>query len=328
MIVNYKKWLNYTGVTSFVACLMHLTLVYYIYKTQSHEILWVHNCLVKKETIARRIRGAKIVFAGGSATHFGIRTKDVQEKLGIHSVNMGLHAAIELDYLLERLKQILSPGDVVILPLEYEYLMYNGEPNDRTVDYIITYDKAFFKSLPFLEKLKYLINVTPLKLGQSLGTKLLFGKINEELGKGYNSSTLNENGDETWNVGNNRMDRLVASPVKIQTGEFLETTGLKILKDFNLWALRNHIAVYVTYANTLYWPQYQSDLYYIYFNKVEKFFSKNNIDTIGNPYDFFYSKELFYDTEYHLNQEGVSIRTRQLIIMITSLGIADKMRKH
>jgi hypothetical protein len=194
------------------------------------------------------------------------------------------------------------------------------------LDYIITYDQKFYNSLPFLEKLKYLTNVSPIKSAQSFGTRLLLGKIKKELNKGYNSSTLNENGDETCNVGNDRMARVVTSPAGIHTGKFSETTGLKILKDFNFWGLRNHIAVYVTYANTLDLQQYHSEKYYNYFNQLGKYFSENKIAAIGTPYDFFYSKELFYDSQYHLNQEGVTIRTRQLIEMMTSLGIIDKIK--
>jgi hypothetical protein len=90
--------------------------------------------------------------------------------------------------------------------------------------------------------------------------------------------------------------------------------------------LEKDIGLYVTYANTLFLPQYRSNKYNNYFNQLAKYFSENNIAVIGTPYDFFYSKELFYDSEYHLNQEGVTIRTRQLIEMMTSLGIVDKVK--
>jgi hypothetical protein len=325
-IVSYKKWFFYTGITSVAACLVYLTLVYFLYKAQSYEILWIHNCLTKKESMARSIKGPKIVFAGGSATHFGIRTKDVQEKLGIPCVNMGLHAAIKLDYLLGRLKQVLKPGDVVILPLENEYFRDDGAPNDRTVDYILSYDKAFFRSLPLWDTLRYLANVSPVKFGLDLVTSVLFGETSEEPGKGYNSATLNENGDETGNVGNDRMAKAVMSPDEIQTGKFIETAGLKILKEFNLWGLRNNIAVYLSYANSLYFPQYQNETYRTYYTELAGYFSEHAIATIGTPDDFFYSKEFFYDTIHHLNQEGVTLRTRQFIEIMIAAGIPGNMK--
>jgi hypothetical protein len=326
MIDKYKKWVFYTGVTSVIVCLFHLILVFYFFKVQSYELLWIHNCLIKKEAFARSTRGMKIVFAGGSATLFGIRTKDVQETLGIHCVNMGLHGGVKLDYLLFRLKQILQPGDVVILPLEYEHFIYDGSFDDTTSDFIISYDKAFINSLPLLEKIKCLSHVSPIKLGKSLGGVALFGEIKElDLAKGYNSSTLNTNGDETNNIGE-KMDRSLAvfKPVPIQTGDFSETIGLKMLKDFNTWCYKNRILAHISYANTLLFSEYENDMYRNYFYNLQRYFYENRIATIGTPYNFFFKKQWFYDTQYHMNQEGAIMRTRQFIAMMTSLGIAEK----
>ena len=42
---------------------------------------------------------------------------------------------------------------------------------------------------------------------------------------------------------------------------------------------------------------------------------------IGNPYETMYSSEYFYDSLYHLNQEGVSQRTSKLLDQLSGFSV-------
>ncbi len=89
-----------------------------------------------------------------------------------------------------------------------------------------------------------------------------------------------------------------------------------MLKDFNSWCIDNNVKLFVTYPNTLYFDVYDNKDYKEYFTFLEEYFTENNISTIGKPSDFFYDKKYFFDTMYHLNEEGMTVRTQEFISLI------------
>ncbi len=61
---------------------------------------------------------------------FGMRTKDISEKLKIPAYNLAVHAGLGLDFILDDAKKTLKSGDVVILPLEYNHFSFK-RGNDK-----------------------------------------------------------------------------------------------------------------------------------------------------------------------------------------------------
>jgi hypothetical protein len=103
----------------------------------------------KKGQIADSIQAKKIIFAGGSNVQYGIRAGLVQEKLGIPTVNFGTHAALPLSYILEQVKKIAKPGDIIVLIPEYEY--YFRDPNalnPKSLRYLSICGQVFLKKFP------------------------------------------------------------------------------------------------------------------------------------------------------------------------------------
>jgi len=116
-------------------------------------------------------------------------------------------------------------------------------------------------------------------------------------------------------------------PVEIQQNNFIETQGLRAIKEFDMWCKNHDIRCYITYANTIFFKEYDSLPYHKYFRELQGYFNDHNILTLGKPYDFFFDKNLFYDTQYHLNQQGMTIRTRQFIKMAESYGALKPVEK-
>jgi hypothetical protein len=278
-----------------------------------------------KDAFSDHIKHNKLVFAGGSSTMFGIRTSDVQHKLGIPSVNFGIHAGVELDYLLFRTKKLLKPGDTVILTVEYPLFLYDGKFKNITLDYILTYDRDFFNSLPIWDKIRYLASISPIQLAASF-VKQVIAKPPGNQEKGYDEADAN--GDATGNIGHHGEAKGLkfSEPFEIQRGKFRATPGLKIIRDFNQWCLQHQVHFYVTYASTMYFKEYDTAPYRHDLRELQKYFCQHNIATIGAPQDFFFPTDFFFDTAYHLNQKGMTIRTNQLIDKINDLGIVARMR--
>lgn len=318
-MINYKKWIIYIAIGLFCSCLIYFLLVLYFYSVHTKENVWIHNCMVKKQKIARNIKGVKLVFGGGSATLFGIRTKDIQAKMGIPSVNMGIHQGLQIDYQLYSLKKVLKKGDIVILPLEYSCFSYNGNLSEITIDYVITYDKKYLKHISIYRFLQYVASRSPIHLLNSI--QIIKKK---EINNRYDSYNLNDYGDETSNICKKDLDQesKTAPLFEALSNGFEKTQGLEEISKFNVWCRQQGIMLYVTYANTLYFKDYDNQAYRNYFDGLAKYFAAHNIPTIGKPSDFFFNQDLCYDHPYHLNREGVTMRTQKLINMLEKMGLA------
>jgi len=72
-----------------------------------------------KHMILKNIENPAVILAGGSNVAFGIDSLAIEKKIGFPVVNLGLHAGLGLDFMLEELKFCVRPGDFIILSTEY-----------------------------------------------------------------------------------------------------------------------------------------------------------------------------------------------------------------
>lgn len=61
----------------------------------------------------------RLIFMGGSNTAFGISSPMIEDSLGLHVINFGLHGGIGIRYPMEDALQYIRRGDIVVLQLEY-----------------------------------------------------------------------------------------------------------------------------------------------------------------------------------------------------------------
>lgn len=123
-----------------------------------------------KRRIAERLESPKLILAGGSATWFGIRARYLSEKLGVPAVNMGLHAGLGQEFLLDFALSHARSGDLVIWSPEFETLMDPFYPQlafnarlalqPETVDAWSMTRHAFFAPLSLPDRLLPSVNLT------------------------------------------------------------------------------------------------------------------------------------------------------------------------
>lgn len=332
----YKKFVCITFFAALIFTVAYGGFSYFFFQMpfgKNIEQLWINTCIVKKEEIAESIIGPKIIFIGGSATLFGIRAADVQARYDVPVVNIAVHAALRTDYILYLAGKVSRSGDTVIFPAEYEQFNYVGEYSPIRSFYLRAYDSGYFMGQPLQTILFDLYNTPPKDFLDFLkrwiefvikhrGEESLAGKAS------YTSETLNANGDETYNVGNEKMTSVMKkiTPFGLNAMRVGGTEGLTSIKRFAAKCKRKNIRFYVSYANTVYLDKYDSDQYRKYYVSLANYFTKNNISVIGKPSDFFYDSNLFYDTKYHLNQDGVTIRTRQFMKMMEDMKLVRPLR--
>jgi hypothetical protein len=320
-----QKWFYITVSFTIALILAYMGLVAFFFRTPK-TTLWVDDFMNVKESIAKNIVGNKIVILGGSASHFGIRTKDIQKELKIPVVNMAVCVALDTDYILFRVKQSLKPGDIIILPFEYELYSYNEVPSTIKLEYLFTYDRNYLFHTSPLTVMRYLLSVNRDQIITAMRERKDKNNRKHPVERGgvYTSLGLNENGDATSNDGK---EDFVSLPLAMPIGEPKPRPGLTMVKEFSEWCKRNNVTLYVSYPNTVYNAEYEKPYYKYYFETLNNYFVRNNIPVLGNPYMFFYDKDLFYNSFYHLNKQGMTKRTAQLIQLIKGLDPVKKLAR-
>jgi hypothetical protein len=289
------------------------------------ELLWIRNTRLKKDQQAN-IKQNKILFNGGSNVLFGIHTLTISRELKVPVLNMGIHAGLGLDYILNHSKKVLKSGDILVLPLEYTLYVRTEKVPKLAFDYYRTFGGDEIKQLSFTDKAQSVLKEDPVKNTLTLFKNLLPQeeiKANlpaEDGWKLYRSIDQNEYGDQT---GHNHQIIHPLEPMSFPN-ELSVTMGMKMILEFNEWCKENEIVLFINFPTIPYWKVYESGHYKDYFDWLTIFFKDHNIGMLGTPYDFFYSHHLFYDTEYHLNTGGMSLRTYKIIELMQEIPEIQK----
>lgn len=92
------------------------------------EVRWIRDIYKNKLAAVENLEKeeSKILFIGGSGTHFGIDSVYIEQAIQQPSFNMGLHAGLGLNALLASASQEISQADTIVLVLEYGLLESDG----------------------------------------------------------------------------------------------------------------------------------------------------------------------------------------------------------
>lgn len=260
--------------------------------------------LLKEETMDNRL-----ILVGGSNVAFGMDSKTLEDKLqsNYEVINMGLHAGIGLIDILEDQKKYAKKGDIiVVIP---EYIHFAGGFGDEAfwdIASIRGVKPSDFKYLDhrFLTGCKYSL----MKLNGAIGDAVdkIRGKEKLKHDFEYNREGFNEKGDF---VGHWKID---LGPIEFKPkamNEKVNNTMFRYLEKFNNEMQAKSIKVlYVP-------PVYNKDAATLDMDFIDETVTKLHhigIDFIAPPKDYFYNKELFFDTIYHLNKSGIDKRMIQL----------------
>ena len=290
---------------------LYLTSIYFFYFDEKDNSFSIQTYLEYKDDLAKKIKGNKILFSSGSNNFLGIRAYQIADEYNVPAVNLSVHAGLGTSYIIERVKRVAKSGDVVILPLEYGNLTYNGDESVVLNKYLLSYDKAYFNAnFDFTEKLSIISSISILDLFSHL-----FMPISEYEKKQVKDNflkDLNKNGDMLHMTEHDSL-KTKKNPFKLPDPITLETLALKEITEFNEYCKKNGILLYITFPNIVYDKAYETNKYEQYFNFLNSYFSKHDVNIIGTPENAMYPRELFFDSEYHLISRGSDLRTDDFI---------------
>lgn len=250
-----------------------------------------------------QIKQPKLIISGGSNTVFGIDSKTLQDSLGVPVVNLGLHAGLGIQFILNELKSVIKNGDVVLL--SFEYFIGDGDYNLKKFTSKL-YPKAnAYYNKDFMNELSASIYTT------RQGVVGFFkAQKNKDKTSVYSRNGFNEYGDLVSYL-NQTAPNVLKNRNELQ---FKKWEGITWLNAFNQFAKAKNVTVYLMF------PSYPKTEYERNKNVIQQLYidlnNNLNFNLLGTPQDFVFDDKFFFDTVYHLNGEGRILKTKRLLDLI------------
>ncbi|EJQ43720.1 hypothetical protein IEQ_05048 [Bacillus cereus BAG6X1-2] len=269
--------------------LSFLVLLVYFYFYPSKGIQRIRQLEKVKNKYVSQINGPKRILVGGSDVLYGFNTDKMNQELAIPTVNLGTNVGLGMGYLLDFAREHLKPGDEVIICPAYS--LYYKRPYDIfAYEYYRMYDRKKLKVFTLTEKIYFLL----------ANMKLNFSYVQKQFNLSDSGAYIGVKGS--------LLDEKKNKPLKFPR-KFEETESIQKLLDFKGYCLKNQINVQLTFPSTLYFEDYINN---IYLQELEQYLSAE-FDCIGKPESYYVPKTQIYNSVYHVNELGQSLRTRNLI---------------
>lgn len=240
----------------------------------------------------------KIVIIGGSSGAFGFNSRLIHEAFDLPVVNTCTHAMIGLRMQFETYRDMLRDGDIVILSPEYggeKERLYGGYNLLRILSSHLpeAYRKLSLRQWLFIYKFIGIHN---------LGTSR--HKDVEEYDDVYSANALNEFGDIEWE--RKHKDFIKNYNISgVMDGELIDY--YKYIRDY---AKSKGIKL-VFLPPPLMKSNFKSCVKQI--DSLAFCLKENGVPWQSPPSKYSFEDSLFFDTPYHMTQEGANIRTKAII---------------
>ncbi|MBQ9116895.1 MAG: DUF4234 domain-containing protein [Clostridia bacterium] len=258
----------------------------------------------------------KIVVIGGSSVAFGLDSEMVKEHLGMEVVNFGLYANLGTKLMIDLSKTNINEGDIIVIAPEMNSqtlsLYFNAETAIQALDgnwgMLKNVDTDDYESLigamwQFAgEKLEYIVT----------------GKRPENVGA-YQKVWFNEYGDNTFDRPYNTMmstAKNIKLDFRVNKQDSINSDYEKFIdyvNDYVAYCSRKGATVYFSFApmNAAAMTEYNNseNIYNFYKNLCASL----DCRVISDVNQYIMDEGYFFDSEFHLNNAGVTVRTAQLI---------------
>src|SRR6476659_7911795 len=89
---------------------------------------------IDKHSLIRTQAQPRLIFIGGSSMAFGVNSAEIAKACGRRPVNMGLHAALGLKFMLNQAEPNIRPDDWIIIAPEYQQFVRMAGQSEMLVN--------------------------------------------------------------------------------------------------------------------------------------------------------------------------------------------------
>ncbi len=269
----------------------------------AHPCNYFNEQSEKDKMLSSPNRPESIVLLGGSNVIYGFSSQMIEDSLKMNTINDGFHAGLGMKFILENCSLHLKSGDMLILCPEYEHFIGNscyGEP--------LGLGLTVLSNPKYIRQLNYdQLHIVAKTIPYYIKTMIPYYKFWDNL----ELSGFNSKGD--FIHADNICTLPAAEPMcdTIINKEYccsffaqlrgLESKGVKVF----IWP-----------------PSYASSSFQINektIDNIRKMFEIEGFPPLCDWSECAYPDSLFYDTQYHLNNDGKLLNTCLLINKLKSL---------
>lgn len=298
------------------------TLGYRVDRETIHVAAWYD----RKGEVASQIPSPRVVLVGGSNVLYGLSARQLSNQLNAPFLNFGTHGGLPLDYLLYKSQQVARSGDMIILALEYEQYSRPRGINSMAIRYFIGGDPSYLPLLDFPQQLQCIFSASPQSLLQPPPTKSKKYLSRLHKAKEATRVSMNEHGDRTGHTlaSMTSHQREVVAKLKpvssISLQDFIHHEhNWTLLRRFADWCANEQIMLVAVYPNTIDDPILHQEPAVQNLAKIRERFERFGVPVLGNGTEAMRPREHFYDTVYHLSEEGQKSRSADFARMISPL---------
>lgn len=278
---------------------------------------WVREAYQYKDEIAERIQEPKIAIIAGSNALFGLNSAMLSDNYHRRVVNYGVNAGVGLEYIIKRGQGILKPGDIALLPIEYGMFNYDDDTNSVMLDYYLSDASLFYRQSLYLQ-FNLLLNLSVKRLYEGyIGLPAGF-KVQGL----YGAHNMNESGDQLNSaLAQRHVTQLEVLQQQVPSRDGKDFSAhnksWKILQALQKHADNNNICLIYIPATIMYnrgYKEIASEK--AYYGGIAKLAREKGLTYVGDPFDFMYPTESYFDTNYHLVSEQRNVHTQNIIDLL------------
>ena len=258
--------------------------------------------------------GGKAVFTGGSNVLFGVDSKQFGQETGRPSLNFGCAAGLGPELILHLLKPMLKQGDLVVMCWEFGHYKFtrSGQVDITYLNILFGPQRDFRRNLPVQDRLSLALNLPTSHVRKAIGTAFN-PYVDAEI---YRCQwAIDSRGNLRSNQGKKiSKTELLEKPLSsvVSTME-ISRDARDIFSKFVQYCHNQEVTLLASWPNIFAHPDYfNNQRVAANFKTIELFWKDQDVEVVGNPFDAMFQADYFHDTIYHLNSEGVAIRTAKL----------------
>ena len=272
--------------------------------------------IIDKHEILERAETPQIIFVGGSNLAFSLDSELIQNEFDLPVTNMGLHGGLGLKYMLNEIKYEIDSGDTIIVMPEYQHFDKTASNGESILGRMWEVYPESIRHMSSFAQIAPILESHPRVLRKSMYDLLLLFKDGTPIQRCENDiycrDGFNSFGDVVGNQGNLFEAQSWEKSVVIsqQTVDVIAE-----LNDFNTFANSRGASVYFLFPGI---PESIvdsdeggcMDLYELLVDSL-------HIEILNQPSNSVYPHTFFYDTEYHMNDDGRNVRTQDVITWLS-----------